>query len=59
MLYEEVEDADLEVLDLGDLLCDMVGDEVGAAGLGRERDRLLEPGHVGFWRVGGCARARR
>lgn len=35
MLYEEMEDADFVVLDLGDLFRDMVGDEVGAARLGR------------------------
>lgn len=45
MLYEEVEDADFVVLNLGDLLCDMVGNEVGAARLWRESDGLLEPGH--------------
>lgn len=45
MLYEEVKDADFVVLDFGELLCDVVGYEIGAAGLWWKSESLLKPRH--------------
>lgn len=47
MLDEEVHHADFEVLDLRDLACDFVGDEVAAAGFGGEGELFLDEGHAG------------
>lgn len=49
VLDEEVEQADLVVAQLGQLALDVVGDEVGALGIGREVDGLLEPRHRCWW----------
>lgn len=64
VLHEEVEQADLVVLDLGHGLRDVVCDEVGAARLGRQRELLLRPRHGGCrywrdWRGRGVGRACR
>ncbi len=48
VLHEEVEQADFVLFELGELLLDVRGDEVGAAGLGGQRELLLEPGHCGL-----------
>lgn len=45
VLHEEVQHADLVVLDLGELLEDVVGDEVAAARAGRQSEGFLVPGH--------------
>lgn len=42
-----MEDADFEVLELGDLPGYFVGYEVAAAGFGGERELFLEEGHGG------------
>jgi hypothetical protein len=47
VLNEEVHDADFEVLELGELAGDFVGDEVAAARFGGEGELLLEEGHAG------------
>lgn len=41
VLYEQIQHADFVVADLGDLLEDMVGDQVGAAAASRESKSLL------------------
>lgn len=48
VLDEEVEEADFVGFQLGEFLEDGVGDEVGAAALGREGEGLLGPGHCCF-----------
>lgn len=57
VLHEQVEHADFVVAEFGELGEDFVGDEVGAAGAGREGECFLEPGHFFFLSVlidGGC-----
>lgn len=52
MLDEQVEHADLVVAQFGELGEDIVGDEVGAAGAGGEREGFLKPGHGGRMGMG-------
>jgi len=47
VLDEQIQQADLVLLNLGKLLQHRVGDEVGAARLGGQGELLLEP-HVGL-----------
>lgn len=54
VLHEEVQDANFVVLELREVLDDVVGDEIGAPGTGREGERFLEPGHCGCGREEGC-----
>lgn len=49
MLDEQVEKADLVVLDLGQGARDVVGDEVGAARAAGEGELFLEPGAHCDW----------
>ena len=65
-----MEEADFEVFDFGELLEDVVGYEVAAAGFGGEGELFLEPGHCGWlydcrcscgggarvWRTAGASR---
>ena len=51
VLDEEVQQARLVLLDLGELLDDRVGDEVGAARLGGEGELFLGPRGV-RWSIG-------
>lgn len=44
MLHEQIQEADLIRSDLGQLVRDMVGNEIRSPRLGRQRNRLLEPG---------------
>ena len=47
-------DADFEVFELGQLAGDFVGDEVAAAGFGREGELFLEERHDGRLALGWC-----
>lgn len=50
MLNKQVQQPNFVVLDLGESLQNLIGDEIRAAGLGREGKLLLKPSHGG---VGG------